>query len=78
MQLKLLISIALIAVPVGVALARHTTIIGYQTRKPATIKIVVNQPPAKDGVIPIEIIQPSFVSSAPNRSDLSSYGISGK
>src|ERR1041385_9023590 len=73
MQLRLLISIALIAVLVGVALARRSTTIGYQTSDPSSIKIVVNQPPAKDGVIPIEIIQPSFVSSAPNKLDDLTY-----
>lgn len=73
MQLRLLISIALIAVLVGVALARRTTTISYQSREPATIKVVINEPPAKDGVIPIEIIQPSFVSSAPNKLDDLTY-----
>lgn len=67
MKFKFLTSIALVAVLVGVAFAWRSTMIGFQSRKPASIKVIVNQLPAKDGVIPIEIIQPSFVSSAPNK-----------
>jgi hypothetical protein len=64
--------IALIAVSAGVALAWHRTT-GLQSRNPAAIKVVINQPPAKDGVVPIEIIQPIVVSSAPNKLDGFTY-----
>lgn len=69
MKIKFFTSLALIAMSVGVAFAWRSTMIRFQFREPATIKVVINQPPAKDGVIPIEIIQPTFVSSAPNTLD---------
>ncbi len=68
MRFKIISGIALIAVLAGVALAT-----GLQSRDPAAIKVVINQPPAKDGVSPIEIIQPMVVSSAPNRLDEFTY-----
>ena len=71
MRFKIISGIALIAVLVGVALAGHRT--GLQSRDPAAIKVVINQPPAKDGVSPIEIIQPIVVSSAPNKLDDFTY-----
>jgi hypothetical protein len=46
---------------------------GLQSREPSNIKVVINQLPAKDGVIPIEIIQPTTVSSAPNKLDDLTY-----
>lgn len=46
---------------------------GVQSREPSNIKVVVNTLPAKDGVIPIEIIQPMVVSSAPNKLDDLTY-----
>ena len=73
MQFKLLTSIVLIAVLVGVALAWRSTNVGFQSREPASIKVVINQLPTEDDVAPIEIIQPSFVSSAPNKLDDLTY-----
>lgn len=73
MQFKFLTSIALIAVLVGVALAWRSRTIGFQSREPASIKVVINQLPAKDGAIPIEITQPTIVSSAPNKLDDLTY-----
>ena len=73
MQFKFLTSIVLIALIVGVALAWRSTMIGFQSRQPDTIKVVINQPPTKDGALPVEIIQPSFVSSAPNKLDDLTY-----
>lgn len=73
MQFKFVTSVALIAVLVGVALAWHRSTIGFQSREAAAIKVVINQPPAKDGVIPIEIIGPTIVSSAPNKLDDLTY-----
>lgn len=67
MRFKFLTSIALITVVVGVAFAWRSTTIRFQSREPATIKVVINQLPAKDGVIPIEIIQPTISSSASNK-----------
>ena len=64
MRFKLLASIALITVIVGVALAWRST---SQSREPATIKVVINQLAVKDGAIPIEIIQPTISSSSPNK-----------
>ena len=72
MKFKVISGIALIAVLVGVALAWHRTT-GLQSRDPAAIKVVINQPPAKDGVVPIEIIQPTVFSSAPNKLDDFTY-----
>jgi hypothetical protein len=76
MHLKVLTSIALVAVLVGVALAWRSTTIGFQSRERPTIKVTLNQLPAKDGVAPIEIIQPTVVSSAPNKLDDLTYIIS--
>lgn len=73
MKFKFLTSIALIALVLGVALAWRTTTIGFQSREPASIKVVVSQPPTKDGAIAVEIIQPSFISSAPNKLDDLTY-----
>ena len=70
--MKVISGIALIAVLVGVALAWHQTT-GLQSRDPAAIKVVINQPPATDGVVPIEIIQPIVFSSAPNKLDDFTY-----
>ena len=72
MKFKVISAIALIAVLVGVTLAWHRTT-GLQSRDSAAIKVVINQPPAKDGVMPIEIIQPKVVSSAPNKLDDFTY-----
>lgn len=66
MKFKFVSGIALIAVLVGVALAWHGST-GLQSRDSAAIKVVINQPPAQNGVIPIEIIQPTIVSSAPHK-----------
>lgn len=73
MKFKLLISIASIALLVSVAFAWRNTTMVFQSREPASIKVVLNQMPAKDGVIPIEIIQPTAVSSAPNTLDDLTY-----
>ena len=73
MRFKLVTSLALIALLVGVALAWRSTSMGLQSREPSKIKVVINQLPAKDGVIPIEIIQPTTVSSAPNKLDDLTY-----
>ena len=72
MKFKFVSVIALIAVLVGVVLAWHRSTAG-QSRNSAAIKVVINQPPAQDGVIPIEIIQPTIVSSAPNKLDDLTY-----
>ena len=60
MKFKFVSGIALIAVLVGVAFAWHRST-GFQSPNSAAIKVVINQPPAKDGVVPIEIIQPTIV-----------------
>jgi hypothetical protein len=73
MHFKFLTSIALVAMIVGVTLAWRSTTTGFQSHEHATIKVVINQLPAKDGVIPVEIIQPTFVSSAPNKLDDLTY-----
>lgn len=72
MKFKFVTGIALIAVLVGVAFAWHGST-GFQSRDEAAIKVVINQPPTKDGVVPIEIIQPKIVSSAPNKLDDLTY-----
>ena len=72
MKFKFVSGIALIAVLVGVAFAWHRST-GFQSRDSAAIKVVINQPPAQDGVIPIEIIQPTIVSSTPNKLDDFTY-----
>lgn len=72
MRFKFLAGIAVIALLVGVGLARHTGM-GSQSREPSNIKVVVNPLPAKDSVIPIEIVQPVVVSSAPNKLDDLTY-----
>lgn len=64
MIFKFVSGIALITVLMGVAI---------QSREPSNIKVLINQLPAKDGVIPIEIIQPTIVSSAPNKLDDLTY-----
>ena len=73
MHLKVLTSIALLAVLVVGALAWRSTTIGFQSRDRATITVTINQAPAKDSVTPIEIIQPTVVSSAPNKLDDLTY-----
>lgn len=73
MRFKFITSLALITLLVGVALAWHKTNIRLQSREPSKIKVVINQLPDKDGVIPIEIIQPTIVSSAPNKLDDLTY-----
>lgn len=73
MRFKFVISIALIVLVVGVAVAWRSTSMGVQSREASTIKVVVNPLPAKDGVIPIEILQPTVVSSAPNKLDDFTY-----
>lgn len=72
MKFKFVTGIALIAVLVGVAFAWHRST-GFQSPNSAAIKVVINQPPAQDGVTPIEIIQPTIVSSAPNKLDDFTY-----
>ena len=72
MKFKFVSGLALIAVLVGVAFAWHRST-GFQSRDAATIKVVINQPTTKDGVVPIEIIQPTVVSSAPNKLDDLTY-----
>ena len=73
MRFKFLTSIAVIVLVVSVALAWRSTSMGVQSRESSTIKVVVNSLPAKDGVIPIEIVQPMVVSSAPNKLDDLTY-----
>jgi len=73
MRFKFLTSIVVIALVVGVALAWHSTSMGVQSREPSKIKLVVNSLPAKDGVTPIEIIQPMVMSSASNTLDDLTY-----
>jgi hypothetical protein len=72
MRFKFVTSLALIALLVGVALAWRTTR-ELQAREPSNIKVVINQLPEKAGVIPIEIIQPTVVSTAPNKLDDLTY-----
>jgi hypothetical protein len=69
MQFKFLTSIVSIVIVVGVALAWRSTSSGLQSREPPSIKVVINQLPSRDGVVPLEIIQPILVSSAPNKLD---------
>ena len=71
MRFKFVASLALIAVLVGVALAWPS--MGLQSREPSSIKVVINQLHASKNVIPIEIIQPTIVSSAPNTLDDLTY-----
>lgn len=73
MRYKFVTSIVLVALVVGVALAWRSTSAGMQSPEPSEIKVVVNQLPDKDGIVPIEIIQPSVVSSTPNKLDEFSY-----
>jgi hypothetical protein len=73
MRFKFETSLALIALLVGVALVWRSTSMGLQSREPSNIKVVINQLPVKDGVIPIEIIQPTAVSSASNKLDDLTY-----
>lgn len=73
MRFKLVTSITLIALVVGVALAWRSPSMELQSREPSNINVVINQLPAKDGVIPIEIVQPTVVSSAPNKLDDLTY-----
>lgn len=72
MKFKFVFGIALIAVLVSVTLAWHRNN-GFQSPDSPAIKVVINQPPAQDGVTPIEIIQPTIVSSAPNKLDDFTY-----
>lgn len=72
MKLKFVSGIALIAMLVGMAVAWHRTA-ESQSRESAAIKVVINQSPVKDGVVPIEIIQPAIVSSAANKLDDLTY-----
>lgn len=73
MRYKFVTSITLVALVVGVALAWRGTSARLQSQQPSNIKVVVNQLPDKDGIVPVEIIQPSVVSSAPNKVDEFSY-----
>jgi hypothetical protein len=73
MRFKFLTSIAVIALVVGVALAWRSTSIDVQSLESSNIKVVVNPLPAKDGVVPVEIVQPIVVSSAPNKLDDLTY-----
>jgi hypothetical protein len=67
MRFKSFTVVTMIAVLVGVAQA------GVQSRSAAAIKVVINNAPAKDGVTPLEIIQPAVVSTARNKLDDFSY-----
>jgi len=69
MQFKFAISIASIIVLAGVALALRITSTESQSGEQANIKIVINHLPSRDGVVPLEIIQPTIVSTAPNKLD---------
>ena len=73
MRFKLFTTIVVIALVVGVAVAWRSTTIGVQSREPSKIKVIVNSLPAKDGVTPIEIVQPMVVSNAPNMLDDLTY-----
>lgn len=66
MRSKLLISIVLIALVVGVAFAWRSTVLNFQSPDAGTIKVVIDQLPVKDGVIPIEILQPIILTGASN------------
>ena len=72
MPYKVVTGIAMIGVLMGAAFAWHRSS-GFQSRDSAAIRVVINQPPSKDGVIPIEIIQPTINSSAPNKLDDLTY-----
>ena len=74
MRFRFLISLVLIVFLSGVTFAARSTK-RLQSRESASIKITVNQPPEKAGVMPVEIIQPSFVSSAPNKLDDLTYSL---
>jgi len=69
MQFKFATSIASIVVLVGIAFALRSSSTGLRSAEQANIKIVINQLPTRDGVVPLEIIQPTIVSSAPNKLD---------
>jgi hypothetical protein len=69
MHFKFATSIASIVVVVGVALALRGTSTESRSGEQANIKIVINQLPPGDGVVPLEIIQPTIVSTAPNKLD---------
>src|SRR5215213_5138642 len=73
MRFKFVTSVAVIILLLGVVLAWRSTSMGLQSREPSNIKVIVNQLPDKDGVIPIEIIQSTVVSGAPNTLDDLTY-----
>ena len=73
MRFKFVTSLALVASVVAVALAWRGTSKGLQSRGPSNIKVVSNQLPTKDGVVPIEIIEPTVISSASNKLDDLTY-----
>lgn len=73
MRFNFLTSVALIAVVVGLALAWRTKTIEFQSGEAETIKVVIRQLAAEDGVIPVEIMQPMVSSSAPNKLEDFSY-----
>jgi hypothetical protein len=76
MRLKFVTSVVVITLLLGVVLAWRGTSKGLQSREPPSIKVIVNQLPDREGVIPIEIIQPTIASSAPNRLDDLTYFLS--
>jgi len=70
MRCRLVIGCAAVALSV---LAWPSRSVVSQSRDASSIKIIVNQLPQSGGVVPIEIIQPAVVSSAPNKLDDFTY-----
>ena len=73
MRFKFVTCLALIAMVIAVGVAWRDTSKGLQARQPSNINVVINQMPAKDGLIPIKIIEPTIISSAPNKLDEFTY-----
>jgi hypothetical protein len=75
MRFKLLISAVLAMIVVGAALAFRSNSKIQQRTEQRTVKVVVNQLPARENRIPVEIIQAIATSSAPNVLDDVTYAL---
>src|ERR1044072_479040 len=75
MRFKLLISPVLAMIVVGAALAFHSNSKIQHRTEQRTVKIIVTQLPAQENRIPVEIIQATAMSTAPNVLDDVSYAL---
>ena len=77
MRFKSLINPILAMIVVGVGLAWRYNASNQTAQQPEkqTVKVLVTQLPAENNVVPVEIIQATAVSSAPNFLDDVSYVI---